>query len=188
MQQIVNIINKLDFDSALFYGVGIKSLFFDKVKGEKLGIDQYDYRHFPRSWSARAYGENIQQKGTKKKFDVVVINDSKRYKDVSNYFAKALKNIKEGGKIILIDSMPTLPIHVTDTPKQHQTWCGDVYIFVQELISKGGHKVQSFDEGNGLTVIEIDESVEPKEVKVEGFEEWYFQRKKIMSNYEHSTD
>ena len=188
MQQIVNIINKLDFSSVLFYGVGFPRVFFDKIKGEKLGIDQYDYRQFPRQWSARVFAENVQQKSTKKKFDLVIINDSKKYKDVSSYFNKAIKNIKEGGKIILIDSMPKLPIHVTDTPKQHQTWCGDVYLFVQELISKGGYKIHSFDEGNGLTVIEVDESVEGKEVSIEAFEEWYFNRKKIMSNYAYTTD
>ena len=41
MQKIAKIINDLEFDTALFYGVGIPRLLFDKVKGEKLGIDQY---------------------------------------------------------------------------------------------------------------------------------------------------
>ena len=182
MQLIVNIINKLDFKTVLFYGVGIPKLFFDKVKGEKLGIDQYDNRQFPRLWSSSSFSSNIQQKNTKKKFDLVIINDSKKYIDLQKYFKKALKNIKEGGKIILIDSMPKEPLLVTDKPSNHQGWCGDVYQFVLELISKGGYKITTLDDGNGLSIIEIDETKEPKEIQVQGFEEWYFERKKIMTN------
>jgi len=182
MQQIVSIINKLDFETVLCYGVGVPSVFFDKIKGEKLGIDKYDKGMFPRSWSSKTFAYNIQQKNTKKKFDLVIINDSKRFKDLKVYFNQALKNIKEGGKIILIDSMPKTPILVTDNPANHQNWCGDVYQFVLELISKGGYKVTTLDDGNGLSIIELDETKEPQQIEIQGFEEWYFERKKLMSN------
>ena len=182
MQKIVSIINKLDFQTVLCCGVGVPSLFFDKIKGDKLGVDKYNKDQFPRSWSSPSFGDNIQTKNTKKKFDLVIINDSKRFKDLKVYFSQALKNINEGGKIILIDSMPKTPLLVTDKPTKHQIWCGDVYQFVLELISKGGYKVTTLDDGNGLSIIELDETKGPKEIEVQGFEEWYFQRKKIMSN------
>ena len=57
-----------------------------------------------------------------------------------------------------------------------------MYQFVLELISKGGFKVTSFDGGNGMSIIEIDETKQPKEIEISGFEEWYFQRKKLMTN------
>lgn len=182
MQQIVNIINKLDFQTVLCYGVGVPSVFFDKVKGEKIGIDKYDKDQFPRSWSSKTFADNIQHKNTKNKFDLVIINDSKRFKDLKVYFKQALKNINEGGKIVLVDSMPKTPLLVTENPQKHQLWCGDVYQFVLELISKGGYKVTTLDNGNGLSVIEIDETKGPKEIYLYGFEEWYFERKKLMSN------
>ena len=182
MQQIVSIINKLDFNTVLCYGVGIPSIFFDKIKGEKLGIDKYDKSQYPRLWSSKYFAENVQYKNTKKKFDLVIINDSKRFKDLKEYFKQALKNINEGGKIVLVDSMPKLPLLVTDKPNNHQSWCGDVYQFVLELISKGGYKITSLDDGNGISIIEIDETKEPKQIEVQGFEEWYFQRNKIMNN------
>ena len=182
MQSLINIINRIEFNTALFYGVGIPRLFFDKIKGDKIGIDKFDKCQYPRLWTAPTKRVNIQSKGTSKKFDLIIINDSKRYKDVSSYFSKALKNINEGGKIVLIDSMPKLPIYITDTPANHQDWCGDVYQFVLELISKGGFKVTSFDSGNGMSIIEIDETKQPKEIEISGFEEWYFQRKKLMTN------
>ena len=188
MQATINLINKLEFDSALFYGVGVSRLFFNKIKGEKLGIDKYDYRQFPRKWSAREFAKNIQSKPTKKTFDLVVIDDSKHYKDVVGYFKQALKNIKEGGKIVLIGSMPKLPLHVTTEPKLHQAWCGDVYQFVLELISKGGYRVVTSDIDLGVTIIEVDKSIKGQEINISGFEEWYFERKKIMSNYEYPTD
>ena len=182
MQKIANIINKLDFDTVLFYGVGSPFLLFDKIKGKKLGIDKYDVTQYPRQWSTRTVRSDIQSRGTKKKFDLVVINNSRRYKDVSADFNKALKNLNEGGSIILIDSMPKTPQDITDTPFDHQSWCGEVYQFVLELVSKGGFKVSSNDEGNGFTIVKPDDSIPSTEIFVSGFEEWYFERKKIMNN------
>jgi hypothetical protein len=182
MQQIVNIINRLDFETVICYGVGVPSVFFNRIKGDKLGVDKYDKSMFPRLWSYKYFAENVQHKNTKKKADLVIINDSKRFKDLKVYFSQALKNIKEGGKIILIDSMPKEHVLVTDNPSKNQGWCGDVYQFVLELISKGGYKVTTLDDGNGLSIIELDETKGPKEIEVYGFEEWYFERKKLMSN------
>lgn len=182
MQQIVNIINKLDFKTVLCFGVGVPSVFFNKIKGEKIGIDKYNLKQYPRLWSSKTFAENVQYKNTKKKFDLVIINDSKKFKDLKEYFKQALKNINQSGKIILVDSMPKKPILITDKPLNNQAWCGDVYQFVLELISIGGYKVTTLDDGNGFSIIEIDETKGPKQIDVQGFEEWYFERKKIMSN------
>jgi len=182
MQSVINIINKLQFDTVCVYGVGVPSLFFNHIKGDKTGIDNYDKNKFPRSWSGKAIASNILSKPNKKAYDVVIINDSKHYKDLSNYFKQALKNIKEEGKIIFTHSMPKAPQDVTETPSKHQFWCGYTQQFILELISKGGFKVTSFDDGLGLSIVEIDETKEPKEIEVNGFEEVYFDRLKLMNN------
>lgn len=182
MQSIINTINKLDFETVCIYGVGIPQLFFNKIKGDKTGIDNFDKTKFPRSWSGKTIASNILSKPNKKTFDVVIINDSKHYKDLVKYLKQALKNIKKEGKIIFTHSMPKLPIDVTKEPLKHQFWCGDVQQFVIELISKGGYKVTTFDEGFGMSIIEIDETKEPKDIEVSGFEEVFFQRKELMNN------
>ena len=95
MQSIINTINKLDFETVCVYGVGIPQLFFNKIKGDKTGIDNFDKTKFPRSWSGKTIASNILSKPNKKTFDVVIINDSKHYKDLVKYFKQALKNIKK---------------------------------------------------------------------------------------------
>jgi hypothetical protein len=126
----------------------------------------FDKNKFPRSWSGATISDNILSKPNKKKFDVVIINDSKHYKDLTKYFKQALKNIKEEGKIVF----------------KHQIWCGDVQQFILELISKGGYKVTTFDDDLGVSIVEIDETKEPKTIEVQGFEEVYFDRKNLMNN------
>ena len=104
------------------------------------------------------------------------------FKIFLSYFKQALKNINEGGKIIFTHSIPKLPIHETTTPKPFQSWCGQTREFILELISKGGYKVTSFEYDLGVSVIEIDETKQPKEIEIGLFEDWYFQRKELMSN------
>ena len=182
MQKEIKTINSLQFDTVCVYGVGVPSLFFDQIKGEKTGVDSFDKTLFPRSWSGATIADNILSKPNKKKYDIVIINNSKHYKDLVKYFNQALKNISEGGKIIFTHSMPKTPKDVTETPSKHQFWCGYVQQFILELISKGGYKVTSFDDGLGVSIIEIDETKEPVTIDVQGFEEVYFQRKKLMNN------
>ena len=153
MQKVISKINSLEFETVCVYGVGVPSLFFDRIKGEKTGVDNFDKSKYPRSWNGPTTANNILSKPNKKRYDVVVINDSKHYKDLTNYFKQALKNIKEEGKIIFTHSMP-----------------------------KGGYKVTSFDDGVGMSIIEIDETKQPKEIDVFGFEEVYLLRNKLMSN------
>jgi len=182
MQSEISIINRLNFDTVCVYGVGVPSLFFDRIKGDKTGVDNFDKNKFPRSWNGKTVASNILSKPNKKAYDVVIINDSKHYKDLSNYFKQALKNIKEEGKIIFTHSMPKTPYDVTENPTKHQFWCGYVQQFVIELISKGGYKVTTFDDGLGVSIVEIDETKEPKQIEVQGFEEVYFERLKLMNN------
>ena len=174
MQSIISIINKLKFDTVCVYGVGIPSMFFNLIKGDKTGVDNFDKDKYPRSWSGATIADNILSKPNKKKYDVVIINDSKHYKDLVKYFKQALKNINEGGKIIFTHSMPNTPYDVAEKPTKHQFWC--------ELISKGGYKVTTLDDGVGMSIVELDETKEPKTIEVQGFEEVYFQRKKLMNN------
>jgi hypothetical protein len=182
MQSEISIINRLNFDTVCVYGVGVPSLFFDRIKGDKTGVDNFDKNKFPRSWNGKTVASNILSKPNKKAYDVVIINDSKHYKDFSTYFKQALKNIKEEGKIIFTHSMPKIPYDVTENPTKHQFWCGYVQQFVLELISKGGYKVTTFDDGLGVSIVEIDETKEPKQIEVQGFEEVYFERLKLMNN------
>jgi len=182
MQSIISIINKLKFDTVCVYGVGIPSMFFSLIKGDKTGVDNFDKDKYPRSWSGATIADNILSKPNKKKYDVVIINDSKHYKDLVKYFKQALKNINEEGKIIFTHSMPNTPYDVAENPTKHQFWCGDVQQFILELISKGGYKVTTLDDGVGMSIVEIDETKEHKTIEVQGFEEVYFQRKKLMNN------
>jgi len=182
MQTEISIINRLNFDTVCVYGVGVPSLFFDRIKGDKTGVDNFDKNKFPRSWNGKTVASNILSKPNKKAYDVVIINDSKHYKDLTTYFKQALKNIKEEGKIIFTHSMPKIPYDVTENPTKHQFWCGYVQQFVLELISKGGYKVTTFDDGLGVSIVEIDETKEPKQIEVQGFEEVYFERLKLMNN------
>ena len=182
MQSEISIINRLNFDTVCIYGVGVPSLFFDRIKGDKTGVDNFDKNKFPRSWNGKTVASNILSKPNKKAYDVVIINDSKHYKDLTTYFKQALKNIKEEGKIIFTHSMPKIPYDVTENPTKHQFWCGYVQQFVLELISKGGYKVTTFDDGLGVSIVEIDETKEPKQIEVQGFEEVYFERLKLMNN------
>jgi hypothetical protein len=48
MQKVINIINSLDFDTVCVYGVGVPFMFFDRIKGEKTGVDNFDKNKFPR--------------------------------------------------------------------------------------------------------------------------------------------
>ena len=182
MQSEISIINRLNFDTVCIYGVGVPSLFFDRIKGDKTGVDNFDKNKFPRSWNGKTVASNILSKPNKKAYDVVIINDSKHYKDLTKYFKQALKNIKEEGKIIFTHSMPKTPYDVTENPTKHQFWCGYVQQFVLELISKGGYKVTTFDDGFGVSIVELDETKEPKQIEVQGFEEVYFERLKLMNN------
>ena len=182
MQSEISIINRLNFDTVCVYGVGVPSLFFDRIKGDKTGVDNFDKNKFPRSWNGKTVASNILSKPNKKAYDVVIINDSKHYKDLTKYFKQALKNIKEEGKIIFTHSMPKTPYDVTENPTKHQFWCGYVQQFVLELISKGGYKVTTFDDGFGVSIVELDETKEPKQIEVQGFEEVYFERLKLMNN------
>jgi hypothetical protein len=182
MQKTISYINSLGAEKILFFGVGNPSIFFDRIKGDNHGIDKYDVSLFPRSWVYPVKSEKVQSKNTKKKFDLIVINDSKHYKDLSNYFKQALKNLNEEGKIVITHSMPTMAIHETIEPKKFQSWCGQVREFVLELISKGGYKVTSYEYDLGVSVIELDDTKQPKEVEIGLFEDWYYQRKKLMSN------
>ena len=182
MLNTINYINSLGVEKILFFGVGNPSMLYDRIKGEKHGIDKYDTNLFPRSWVYPVKRGDIQKNNTKKKFDLIVINDSKHYKDLASYFKQALKNLNEEGKIIITHSMPKLQIHETRDFKPFQTWCGDAREFVLELISKGGYKVTSFEYDLGISVIEIDESKQPKEIEIGLFEDWYYQRKELMSN------
>ena len=182
MQKELKIINGLEFDSVCVYGVGVPSIFFNAIKGDKTGVDSYDKELYPRSWSGKTIASNILSKYNKKSYDAVIINNSKHYKYLSKYFKQALKNIKEGGKIIFTHSMPKTPQDVIETPSKHQFWCGQVQQFILELISKGGYKVTTFDDGLGVSIVEIDETKEPKQIEVQGFEEVYFNRIKLMNN------
>jgi len=182
MQKTISYINSLGVEKILFFGVGIPIMFYDRIKGDKHGIDKYDVSSFPRSWVHPERRGDIQSKNTKKKFDLIVINDSKHYKDLASYFKQAIKNLNEEGKIVITHSMPKLPIHETTTPKPYQSWCGQTREFVLELISKGGYKVTSYEYDLGVSVIEIDETKQPKEIEIGLFEDWYFQRKELMSN------
>jgi len=164
MQSEISIINRLNFDTVCIYGVGVPSLFFDRIKGDKTGVDNFDKNKFPRSWNGKTVASNILSKPNKKAYDVVIINDSKHYKDLTKYFKQALKNIKEEGKIIFTHSMPKTPYDVTENPTKHQFWCGYVQQFVLELISKGGYKVTTFDDGFGVSIVELDETKEPKQI------------------------
>jgi len=182
MQKVISKINSLEFDTVCVYGVGVPSLFFNHIKGEKTGVDNFDKSKYPRSWNGPTTADNILSKPNKKRYDVVIVNDSKHYKDLANYFKQALKNIKEDGKIIFTHSMPKTPYDITEQPTKHQFWNGYVQQFILELISKGGYKITSFDDGVGMSIVEIDETKQPKEIEVFGFEEVYFQRNKLMRN------
>ena len=182
MQKTINYINSLGAEKVLFFGVGNPKMFYDRIKGEKHGIDKYDTSLFPRSWVYPVKSGDIQSKNTKKKFDLIVINDSKHYKDLSAYFTQALKNLNEEGKIIFTHSIPTKAIHETTDPKPFQAWCGQTREFILELISKGGYKITSYEYDLGVSVVEIDETKEPKEIEIGLFEDWYYQRNELMSN------
>ena len=182
MQSVINKINRLEFKTVCIYGVGVPQVFFDKIKGEKTGIDSFDDSKYPRSWTGSTNRNNILSKPNKKKYDLVIVNDSKHYKDLVKYLKQAIKNIKEDGRIIFTHSMPKVPNQVTKNPTNHQFWCGDVQQFIIELISKGGYKVTSYDDDLGFSILELDENKEGLDINVSGFEEVYFDRKKIMSN------
>jgi hypothetical protein len=83
MQSEISIINRLNFDTVCVYGVGVPSLFFDRIKGDKTGVDNFDKNKFPRSWNGKTVASNILSKPNKKAYDVVIINDSKHYKDLT---------------------------------------------------------------------------------------------------------
>jgi hypothetical protein len=182
MQNTIKFINSLGAEKILFFGVGNPSMFFDRIKGKKHGIDKYDVSLFPRSWVYPVKRGDIQKQNTKKKFDLIVINDSKHYKDLAIYFKQALKNLNEEGKIIFTHSIPKLPIHETRDFKKFQAWCGDTREFILELISKGGYKITSYEYDLGVSVVEIDETKQPKEIEIGLFEDWIYQRKELMSN------
>ena len=182
MNKELQIINKLEFDTVCVYGVGVPTQFFNSIKGDKLGVDPFDKDSYPRSWNGKTVASNIVSKYNKKAYDIVIINNSKHYKDLVKYLKQAQKNIKEGGKIIFTHSMPKEPSDVTETPTKHQFWCGQVQQFILELISKGGYKVTTYDDGYGVSIVEIDETKEPKEIEVKGFEEVYFYRMELMNN------
>lgn len=176
-------INSLSFSSLLCIGVGIPSHFYDYlIAEEKVGVDKYDKKLFPRSWS-----NPVKRKGVRKsfpkdaKFDLVVINDSKHYADLDKYFKQALKSLNEGGKIVMTHSVPNKPSLVTKNYKPHQSWCGDVVEFILSLKSKGGYKIETYAYDYGVTEISIDESVEAQEIDIRPFEDWYFERKQLMN-------
>lgn len=188
MQKITSKLNSLKFDSTLLIGVGLPHVLFNKLKGKKLGFDRWDKKKFPRLWSHAVFAHNITMRRTKKKFDLVVLNDSRRYEDLDCAFKNALRNLKQGGTIAIIGTMPNMYDLVRPDPLPRQIWCGDAYIFVLDLISKGGYSVASFDLDIGLTLIEIDESIQGKEITLGAWEDWYFERKKLMNNGTNSTN
>lgn len=183
MQRTISYINSLHSTSLLCFGVGVGSSFYNVLKAEKkIGVDKFDPSLYPRLWTAPTKGKDIKKTVPKKgEYDVIVINDSKHFKDLEGYFNKALEVLSEGGKIILTHSLPNRPYLVDHNYKPFQTWCGDVYEFVLKLKSQGGYKIESFEYDYGVTVVEIDEKVKGEEIEFRPFEEWYFDRKKLMN-------
>lgn len=183
MQRTINHINTLSYSSLLCIGVGVPRYFYNKLVAEdKVGVDKYDTKLFPRLWSQPAKGKGVRKSFPKNdKFDLVVINDSKHYADLDRYFKQALKSINEGGKIIITHSLPSNPSLVSHDYNPHQEWCGDVVEFILALRSKGGYKIESYESEFGLTEITIDESVEPQNIDIRPFEDWYFERKSLMN-------
>jgi len=188
MQKIVSKINSLGFPTVLLVGVGLPHVLFTKLKGEKLGFDKWDKTKYPRLWSHAVFGQNLTRKRTKKKFDLVILNDSRRYSDLDTDFNQALKNLKEGGTIAIIGTMPNMYDLVRPDPLPRQNWCGDAYIFVLDLISKGGYRVESFDLDLGISLITVDDSIQGKEITLGAWEDWYVERKTLMNNGTDSTN
>lgn len=182
MQKIASKINSLKADSILLVGVGLPHMLFNKLKGKKLGFDRWDKKKFPRLWSHAVFAHDITMRRTKKKFDLVILNDSRHYSDLCTAFDQGLKNLKEGGTIAIIGTMPNQYDLVRQDPLPRQNWCGDAYIFVLDLISKGGYRVESFDMDLGLSLITKDESIQGKELTLGAWEDWYFERHKLMNN------
>ncbi len=183
MQRTANHINSLSYSSLLCVGVGVPSYFYDKlIAEEKIGVDKYDKKQFPRLWSNPIKRKDVRKSFPKNdKFDLVVINDSKHYADLDKYFRQALKSLNEGGKIIITHSVPTSQVLVTKEYKPHQEWCGDVYEFILALKSQGGYKIETYEIDYGVTEISIDESVEPQEIDIRPFEDFYFERKELLN-------
>lgn len=180
MQKTASFINSFGFSKVLCLGVGISRLWFDKIKGEEVvGVDAYDKNLFPRLWTQPTKG--IPKTTKKSGFDAVIINDSKHYKDLEKLFKTAKTKLKEGGKIIFTDSVPSNINLVTTDYLKHQNWCGDVFEFVLSLKAKGGYQIESFEIDNGVTIVEINDKVKPEEITLEPFEDWYFNRKTLMN-------
>ena len=101
LQSTISFINSQGFNSVLCLGVGIRSLWYDKIKAEdKKGVDKYDKTLFPRLWTQPSKG--VRKSITKGEFEAVIINDSKHYNDLEKLFKLACERLKEGGKIILL--------------------------------------------------------------------------------------
>lgn len=181
MQKTASFINSFGFSKVLCLGVGIPKLWFDKIKGDDVvGVDKYDKKLFPRLWTQPTKG--IPKTTKKSGFDCVIINDSKHFKDLEELFKIATAKLKEdGGKIVFTHSIPDNVKLVTTDYLPHQNWCGQVYEFILNLKAKGGYKIESFEIENGVTIVEIDNKVKPEEITIEPFEDWYFNRKKLMN-------
>ena len=179
----INFINRLKTEKLLCFGVGIPQYFYDKLtySDKKIGIDQYDTSEYPRLWSGATKREDIKKSVSKGKYDTIVINDSKHIVNLEVYFKKACKLLSEGGKIVLTHSLPNRQNLITKDYKPHQIWCGDVWEFILSIKSKGGYKIESFEIDYGVTVVTIDDKVKPQDIEVGAFEDWYFERKKLMN-------
>ena len=182
MLKTINFINSFGFESILSLGVGIPSLFYDKLNAkDKIGIDKYDVNSYPRLWTQPTKQKDIKKSISKGSFEAVVINDSKHYKDLEKLFKIAENRVIDGGKIIFTHSIPYNISLVTKDFKPHQSWCGDVYEFILSIKSKGGYKIESFELDYGVTVLVKDETVEPEEIELGEFEDWFFNRKSLMN-------
>ena len=92
MQKTINFINSFGFESILSLGVGIPSLFYDKLNAkDKICIYKYDFNSYPRWWTKPTKRKDI------KKWNLKII---KRW-DVNKYF----KNISSSFTIYNLDDI-----------------------------------------------------------------------------------
>jgi hypothetical protein len=183
MNQTLNKLNGLQADTVLCIGVGVPSVFFNRLRGNVTGFDRWEHSNYPHSWTIETVADNIINRKTKKKFDLVIINSSKHYEDLLRDFSQAQKNCKEGGIIAVTHTMPKTYFDVQEEPLPRQDWSGFAWQLVLDIISLGGYKVTSYDFDKGLTFFEIDETKESRHVEIGAWEDWLVQREKLMSNH-----
>ena len=183
MNKTISKLNSLNAEKILCIGVGVPCVFFDKIKGNVTGVDKWDYKSFPRSWSVPTIAGNIKTKHNKEKYNLVIINNSKHYSDLLKDFTQAQKSVKEGGIIAITHTMPKSYNDIREDYLPRQDWSGWAWQVVLDLISLGGYKVTSYDFEKGLTLFEFDETIKAKHVDCGTWEDWFVNRIDNMNNH-----